>query len=440
MDAHRRPPVDLRPLTSGVIAGWSGLSKWDDPTPCREWTVRDLLEHMIGVVAGLGVDAAGKTPAPFELSADPAKQFDDCRRRGPRRVANAWRPRPASSTSGPGAMPGHVVAGINLLDTATHTWDLATATGQPAELCRARRPHRCPRGRRATKSSRRRSAKVSFAAVQSPPGGAYEATDRLVAFLWGGRRDRGHQRRHPRGVGTTADRAARGGEGVEPPARRPRGASDERSRGCPSTRSYVFDGADGRRRFPVSFGERSQLLTYHFMFGPDWDEGCPSCSFLTDCFDGTGIHLTHRDVTLRVCVAQAPYRSSLRVRRADGMDDAFLLVRTGATSTTTSTCRSLRARPRTEPNTTSRRSEHPYEELPGISVFAKTDDGRVFHTYSSYERGLDPLVSGVPAPRPGTEGPRREAAWSGRWRGSVDTTRTKMGTHEQEGDGHRHRC
>lgn len=104
-----------------------------DKTPCTEWTVHDLLEHMIGVVAGVGSAAAGEAPTPFVLGDDPVGQFDAAS------VAAlaAWRQPGALERvidGGAGPMPGHVLATINLLDTATHTWDLATATGQPQEL------------------------------------------------------------------------------------------------------------------------------------------------------------------------------------------------------------------------------------------------------------------------------------------------------------------
>jgi uncharacterized protein (TIGR03086 family) len=107
--------------------------QYGDKTPCAEWTVRELLEHMIGVVDGLGAAVSGRTPVPFSLGADPAAQLEA--------AASAamvgWRtPGVLDRTidAGPGPMPGRVLAGINLLDTATHTWDLATATGQPAAL------------------------------------------------------------------------------------------------------------------------------------------------------------------------------------------------------------------------------------------------------------------------------------------------------------------
>jgi len=128
IDSLERTFAHAHTVIGGVRADQHG-----DKTPCDEWTVRDLLEHIIGVVAGLGTAAAGQPPSPFELAADPTAQFDEAAAA----ALAAWRTPGVLDRvidAGPGPMPGRVLAGINLLDTATHTWDLATATGQPAEL------------------------------------------------------------------------------------------------------------------------------------------------------------------------------------------------------------------------------------------------------------------------------------------------------------------
>src|ERR1700726_5249202 len=70
-------------------------------------------------------------------------------------------------------------------------------------------------------------------------------------------------------------------------------------------KKYVFEGPNGKQTLADLFGKRSQLVVYHFMFGPGWKEGCPSCSFLADHFDGPAVHLANRDVTLAV-VSRAP--------------------------------------------------------------------------------------------------------------------------------------
>jgi predicted dithiol-disulfide oxidoreductase (DUF899 family) len=68
---------------------------------------------------------------------------------------------------------------------------------------------------------------------------------------------------------------------------------------------YVFDGSNGKESLSQLFEARSQLIVYHFMFHPSWNEGCPSCSFWTDNFNGIIVHLNHRDVTM-VAVSKAP--------------------------------------------------------------------------------------------------------------------------------------
>jgi uncharacterized protein (TIGR03086 family) len=152
--------------------------QYDDKTPCEEWTVRDLLEHMISVVAGLGAAAAGEPAAPFSLGADPAAQFEQAATS----ALAGWRSPGVMDRivdGGPGPMPGQVLASINLLDTATHTWDLASATSQPATL-----PDDV-----ATAALEASLATISpeirpgrFAPEIAAPGGA-GPTERLVAFL-----------------------------------------------------------------------------------------------------------------------------------------------------------------------------------------------------------------------------------------------------------------
>jgi uncharacterized protein (TIGR03086 family) len=103
-----------------------------DPTPCEDWTVQDLLEHVIGVVEGFGAATTGTAPD-GSLVDDPAARFEA----GAATAMEGWR-RPGimeeTVTAGAGPLPGQVYATINLLDTATHTWDLAQATGQPTQL------------------------------------------------------------------------------------------------------------------------------------------------------------------------------------------------------------------------------------------------------------------------------------------------------------------
>src|SRR5436309_1900526 len=162
--------------TRQVIAGVAP-AQYGDKTPCSEWTVKDLLEHMIGVVAGLGAAAAGQPPAPFELGADPAQQFADASSS----AVSAWRQPGVLDRvvdGGAGSMPGQVYAAINLLDTATHTWDLATATGQPVELPEPVAAAALEASRMIVNDELRPGR---FDAEQPAPSGA-STTQQLVAF------------------------------------------------------------------------------------------------------------------------------------------------------------------------------------------------------------------------------------------------------------------
>jgi len=160
------------------VIGNVRADQWENPTPCPEWTVRDLLAHTIGVVATLGAAASGTAPTSFVLGVDPAAQFHEAATA----TLAAWRVPGVLDTVVPiaaGPMPGRAVAGINLLDTATHAWDIAVASGQPAQL-----PHDVAQA--ALAESRAIIAPETrvgrFAGeVAAPPGAG--PTERLVAFL-----------------------------------------------------------------------------------------------------------------------------------------------------------------------------------------------------------------------------------------------------------------
>jgi uncharacterized protein (TIGR03086 family) len=161
----------------GVIAGVRA-DQLDDKTPCAEWTVRELLEHMIGVVAGMGAATRGESRSPFTLGTDPAAQFAAASAG----TLAAWRAPGVLDRmvdGGPGPMPGRVLAGINLLDTATHTWDVAVATGQPAALPDAVATAALEASQMIIQPEIRPGR---FGPELPAPSGA-TATDQLVAFL-----------------------------------------------------------------------------------------------------------------------------------------------------------------------------------------------------------------------------------------------------------------
>jgi predicted dithiol-disulfide oxidoreductase (DUF899 family) len=155
-------------------------------------------------------------------------------------------------------------------------------------------------------------------------------------------------------------------------------------------KSYVFEGPHGKTVLAELFGGKSQLFVYHFMFGPDWQEGCPSCSMIADHFDGSAVHLAQRDVSL-MAISRAPITKLEAFKKRMGWKfnwvsshgndfnrdfgvqfskdelagDKFYNFGTG---------------------------NYPVEEAHGVSVFYKDDAGEIFHTYSTYARGCEELL------------------------------------------------
>jgi predicted dithiol-disulfide oxidoreductase (DUF899 family) len=154
---------------------------------------------------------------------------------------------------------------------------------------------------------------------------------------------------------------------------------------------YAFDGPRGKQTLADLFGGRSQLMVYHFMFGPGWSEGCPSCSYLADHFDGMTIHLAHRDVTLAV-ISRAPIAEIEAFKKRMGW--RFPWVSSFGTDFNYDYHVSFTPEERAtgKVNYNYEQAEFPSEEGPGLSAFLKEESGQIFHTYSSYARGLDILV------------------------------------------------
>lgn len=157
------------------------------------------------------------------------------------------------------------------------------------------------------------------------------------------------------------------------------------------TRSYVFDGPSGKQSLADLFDGRSQLIVYLFMLGPGWKDGCPSCSFLADHFDGAAVHLAQRDVTL-VVVSRAPLAEIEAYKKRMGWK--FKWVSSYGTDFNhdfhVSFAPEDRASGKVEYNYTM--TEFPSDEAPGLSAFIKNEAGEIFHTYSAYARGLDTLI------------------------------------------------
>lgn len=150
--------------------------------------------------------------------------------------------------------------------------------------------------------------------------------------------------------------------------------------------AYIFDGLQGRQTLADLFAGRSQLIVYHFMLGPDWDQGCKSCSFWADNFNDIIVHLNHRDVSM-IAVSSAPLAKIEAFRKRMGWN--FNWVSSGGTAFNQDF--GVSPKPGESVLYNFGTAKIDMDELPGISVFAKDEKGSVYHTYSCYARGLDML-------------------------------------------------
>src|ERR1700675_3658939 len=157
-------------------------------------------------------------------------------------------------------------------------------------------------------------------------------------------------------------------------------------------KNYLFEGPKGKETLADLFEGRSQLIVYHFMFGPDWKEGCPSCSFLADSFNGAPLPLAPRDATVvGVSRATLPQIEAFKKRMGWGFKWLSSFGSDFNSDYQVSSTKEEQGKGKVYYNYTLKDS--PSEERPGLSVFYKNEDGHIFHTYSTYERGLDILVA-----------------------------------------------
>ncbi len=156
---------------------------------------------------------------------------------------------------------------------------------------------------------------------------------------------------------------------------------------------YVFDGPKGKESLADLFEGRGQLVVYHFMFDPSWDEGCKSCSFWIDNLDGIVVHLNHRDVSF-VAISRAPYATIQAYRKRMGWRVKWL------SSFSNDFNRDYHVTFTPDERESGRAyynyatGPFPAPEGPGMSVFYRDDGGAIYHTYSAYSRGID-MVNGA---------------------------------------------
>lgn len=157
-------------------------------------------------------------------------------------------------------------------------------------------------------------------------------------------------------------------------------------------KEYIFEGPQGKETLSDLFNGRSQLVVYHFMFAPGWEQGCDGCSFLADHFDGPNLHLPHHDVTL-LAVSRAPWQEFQAFKKRMGWQFKWV------SSFGSDFNYDYHVSP-SEAEIAAGKMYYNYEEQagepgegPGFSVFYKDESGNIFHTYSAYARGGDILIN-----------------------------------------------
>ena len=153
-------------------------------------------------------------------------------------------------------------------------------------------------------------------------------------------------------------------------------------------KDYTFDGPNGRETLAQLFGDRSQLVVYHFMFAPEWDVGCKSCSFWADNFNGITAHLRQRDVAF-AAISRAPLAKLQDFAKRLGW--TFKWVSSHGTDFNYDFEVSFQpeALARGDAIYNFAKLQNANSDMPGISVFTKDESGAVFRTYSTFGRGLD---------------------------------------------------
>ena len=158
-------------------------------------------------------------------------------------------------------------------------------------------------------------------------------------------------------------------------------------------KDYVFEGPGGQRTLEELFEGKRQLVVYHFMFGPDWEEGCPSCSFVADNFNGMDVHLAQRD-TAFVAISNTSLENINAYKQRMGWQFKWLSSEGTEFNYDYDVSFSEAALEAGEAQYNFEKAEGRGTERPGMSVFIRTEDGGIAHSYSCYARGLDIMLGG----------------------------------------------
>ena len=155
-------------------------------------------------------------------------------------------------------------------------------------------------------------------------------------------------------------------------------------------KQYVFEGPAGKETLADLFAGRSQLIVYHFMFAPEWEAGCRGCSFWADNYNGIIPHLNQRDVSL-AAVSRAPLQKLKSFAARMGWNFKWV----SAANSEFNYDYQASFKPESIALGTAvynyTRYDESMQDKPGFSVFFKDGEGAIFHTYSTYARGLDPM-------------------------------------------------
>lgn len=154
---------------------------------------------------------------------------------------------------------------------------------------------------------------------------------------------------------------------------------------------YSFDTVSGRRSLDQLFDGRRQLVVQHFMFAPGWEQGCKSCSFMADHIEGARVHLQQRDVSF-VAVSRAPLADIQRFRQRMGWQFEWVSSFGSDFNQDFGVSFSPEALATGLVDYNYKKQAFPQAEAPGISVFYSDDGGQVFHTYSTYGRGVELMM------------------------------------------------
>ena len=153
-------------------------------------------------------------------------------------------------------------------------------------------------------------------------------------------------------------------------------------------KDYTFEGPNGRETLAQLFGDRNQLVVYHFMFAPEWEVGCKNCSFWADNFNGITAHLRQRDVAF-TAISRAPLSKLQAFARRLGWTFKWVSSQGNDFNYDFEVSFKPEAVARGDATYNFAKLQYARSDMPGISVFAKDESGAVFRTYSTFGRGID---------------------------------------------------